>query len=277
MDYNLVFAKTVKVDSVGAGVNVTINDQYTASFAEHSNIVKLFNSNPDECISKLTGGSFFFVGDEFIDHRDSAYRGYIMTDADINEVKTKIGSTSNISKKDLKGFHLVTSGRSKHTLVKSHKRCGIALGSVELYHVWSPFSNNIRFSYRVTVEEGDVIFNRLLANHKISITPKNWYNDLIKESEICLTKVSKFFDVKLDSMKSERCLGSTLSAINEFARVRNVDAIVDDTSGTYAENEPTNLSKLQAWQYVVELIQYEAYAGDGKLYQLANNLLWGAE
>lgn len=274
MDYNLVFAKNVKVDSTETNVIVTINDKYKASFAEHSNVFKLYSSNKDECISKLTGGSFFFINDELIDHRDSSYHGYIMTDADINEVKTKIGCTSNITKKDLKGFHLVSSGRSQYTLVKSHKRRGISLGSIELYHVWSPFSNNIRFSYRITVEEGDVIFNRPLANHKISITPKNWYTELLKESEYCLTKISKCFETKFIELKHTRCNGKTLLAINEFANVRNVQEIVDDTSGSYLDDEPTNLSKLQAWQYVVELIQYEAYAGDGKLYQLANNLLW---
>lgn len=274
MDYNLVFAKNIKVDTTETGVTVTINNQYKASFAEHSNIVKLYNTKPDDCISRLTGGSFFFINDEFIDHRDSAYQGYIMTDADIRDVEPKIGCTENISKKDLKGFHLVSSGRSKYALVKSHTRRGIALGSIELYHVWSPFSNSIRFSYRVTVEEGDIIFNRPLANHKVSITPVNWYANLLKESTVCLNKITKFFNTNLESMKYEKCDGKTLAAINEFAEVRNVDAIVDDTTGDYADDDLTHLSKLQAWQYVVELIQYEAYANDGKLYQLANNLLW---
>lgn len=274
MDYNLVFAKDIKVDDMGTGVNVTINNQYKAFFAEHSNVVKLHKSNPSECVSKLIGGSFFFIKDELIDHRDSSYHGYIMTDADINEVMSKVGYTTNITKKDLKGLHLVSSGRSQYTLVKPHKRTGISLGSIELYHVWSPFSNNIRFSYKVTVEEGDVIFNRPLSNHKVSITPKNWYNDLIKESEICLSKISKCFEIKFITMKKDKCDGKTLSAINEFAIARNVQAIVDDTTGVFVETEATHLSKLMAWQYVVELIQYEAYAGDGKLYQLANNLLW---
>jgi hypothetical protein len=274
MDYNLVFAKNVKVDATETNVIVTINNQYVASFAEHSNVFKLYNNNKDECISKLTGGSFFFINDELIDHRDSSYHGYIMTDADINEVKSKIGCTSNISKKDLKGLHLVSSGRSQYTLVKSCKRRGLSLGEIELFHVWSPFSNNIRFSYRITVDEGDVIFNRPLANHKISITPKTWYTELLKESEYCLSIISKCFELKFEEMKNQPCNGKTLSAINEFANARNVHEIADDTSGTYAEDDPTNLTKLQAWQYVVELIQYEAYAGDGKLYQLANNLLW---
>lgn len=276
MDYKLVFANDIKIESQPKGVNVIINNEHVASFAELSNVVKLYRTDEDECIKRLTGGSFFFINGQLIDHRDITYKGYIMTDSDISELMTKLGFITNVSVKDLKGLHLVNSGRSDYTLISPYKRRGLSLGSVELFQVWSPFSSNIRFSYKITVEEGDVVFNRPLANHKVSINPKNWHNILLKESEICLSKIVTLFEAKFISMANEKCLGKEVSGIHEHANIRYVQEIIDDTSKPYADEEVTHLSKLKAWQYAVELIQYDTNDGKyiGQLYQIANNILW---
>lgn len=276
MDYKLVFANDIKIESHAKGVDVVINNEHTASFAELSNVVKLYRTDKDECVKRLTGGSFFFINGQLIDHRDITYQGYIMTDSDISEIMSKLGYVTGVHVKDLKGLHLVNSGRSDYTLISPYKRRGLTLGSVELYHVWSPFSSNIRFSYKITVEEGDVIFNRPLSNHKVPITSKNWYNILLRDSELCLSKIVNIFEAKFVNLSNEKCLGKDVANINEHANIRFVQEIIDDTSKTYAEDEESHLTKLKAWQYVVELIQYDTNDGKyiGQLYQIANNLLW---
>lgn len=276
MDYKLVFANDIKIEEQDKGVNVIINNDHVATFAELSNVVKLFRTDANECIKRLTGGSFFFINDQLIDHRDVSYNGYIMTDSDISELMSKLGYLTNVPIRDLKGLHLVNSGRSDYTLICPYKRRGLSLGSVEMYQVWSPFSSNIRFSYKITVEEGDVFFNRPLANHKISINSKNWHSILIKESDFCLLKIVNLFESKFISMVNEKCLGRELAGINEHANLRYVEEIIDDTSKQYNEDQETHLSKLKAWQYAVELIQYDTSDGKhiGQLYQIANNLLW---
>lgn len=276
MDYKLVFANDIKIEEHDKGVNVIINNEHIASFAELSNVVKLYRTDANECSKRLIGGSFFFIKNQLIDHRDVSYEGYIMTDSDISEVMSKIGYTSNVTMRDLKGLHLVNSGRSDYTLIKPYKRRGLSLGSVELYQVWSPFSSNIRFSYKITVEEGDVIFNRPLSTHKVSINSHNWYNILIKESDFCLSKIVNIFEEKFISMSKDKCLGKEYAGIHEHANIRYVNEIIDDTDQQYNETGVTHLSKLKAWQYAVELIQYDTNDGKyiGQLYQIANNLLW---
>lgn len=275
MNYDLVFAKEIAIESTPNGICVTINHNHKANFVEQSNITKLFRLNEQDCITKLTGGTFFFVDGQLVDHRDISYDGYIMSDSDISEVMSHIGVSKNISKKDLKGFHLVNSGRSDYTLLNSVKKKGMSLGHIELYQVWSPFSNNIRFSYKVVVEEGEVVFNKPLSKYKVSITSDNWQSELNTTGDMCLSKLISLFESKFISMKKEKCSVKDMTSIYEHAKLKEVYEIVENTNPEgLLETDKTNLTALQAWQYVVELIQYDFSQGDGKLYQLANNLLW---
>ena len=282
MNYELVFAHNVIIKTIDTGIEVTINDKHTAIFAEMSNVTQLFRKNGCECVARLTGGSYFYINDQLVDHRDSTYVGYIMSESDIEELMNTIGYSANLSLKDLKGLHLVNSGRSDYALIKDYSKKGMSLGAVTLYHVWSPFSNNIRFSYKLTVEEGDVFYNRPLKNRKISIISSNWYDELKLQSDNCINELVNLLEKKFNTLKIEKCNVREVTDITEHAVTRSVDEIVNSLSLEYMhetgkkpdEGDLTRITKLVAWQYVIELIQYDTIVGDGKLYQLANNLMW---
>lgn len=282
MNYNLVFAHNISIRSIDTGIEVTINDSHIATFAEMSNVTQLYRKDDVECISRLTNGSYFYINDQLVDHRDSTYAGYIMSESEIDELMNIIGYSENLSLKDLKGLHLVNSGRSDYALIKDYCKKGLSLGAVTLYHVWSPFSNNIRFSYKLTVEEGDIFYNRPLKNRKVSTISSHWYDDLRASSEQCIHELVNILEKKFNALKVEKCNVREVLDITSHAISRSVDDIVNGLSldnmrengKTPDEDDLTHITKLVAWQYVVELIQYDTIVGDGKLYQLANNLMW---
>lgn len=288
MNYQLVYAESIKIIDKNNGIEVVINDKFSASFVEQSNITKNYRQNKTNCIQKLTGGTYFFIDNELIDHRDSSYKGYIMNDSVVDELMNIIGYTSNLTKKELKGLHLVTTGRSNHTLVKYHKSIGMSGGSIGLYWVWNPFSSVIRFAYKIVVDEGEVISNKNFEVGKVSVMDDYFYESLLDTSNDFLDFIVKEIEKRFNKMPNESCSVADMLIINNMARERNVEEIQNETSfehvaniykpeivGTdFAKTAQSHLNKLVAWHYAVELLQYDDTIGDGNLYAVVNRTLW---
>jgi hypothetical protein len=287
MDYQLVYAETIKITDTKSGIEVLINGKHKANFVEQSNITKLYRQNSQNCITKLTGGTYFFINKQLVDHRDSLYKGYIMSDSVLDEVMNIVGYSSNLSKKDLKGLHLVTTGRSDYTLVKYYKSRGMNGGSIGLYWVWSPFSGCIRYAYKIVTDEGEVISNKHFDIGRVAIDDY-FYDELLDSSSEFLDYIIKEIEKRFRSMAKEYCSVSDMLTINTFANERNVIDIAEETTfdhvssiykpeiiGTdFAKTAQSHISKLVAWKYAVELIQYDETVGDGNLYAVVNRTLW---
>lgn len=289
MKPELLFANDVKVEDLTSGIKVILNKSKEIIFDEKSKITQTYRENKGKFLDKLYGGTFFFIDDVFIDHRDSSYMGYVMNINTIETMMSKIGVSTGWTSKELKALHMVTTGSYEYVLSSDvvEKR-GISLGEVQLYWTWSPFSKNIRYSYRVLLEQGEVIYNKAFDIKKPSVVEKNWFESLKIESNKFIDIIAVMLEDCYEGMEEHKCSLSDMMLVNRIAVEAGVDDIIEMTSFSNVEhlyqksvldtvlvNECMgHLSVMQLYQFVVELLQIDVGGNDGYLLKLANNLVW---
>jgi hypothetical protein len=265
--YEIILATTIEVADIQNGITVNINNTHKATFLEYSNITKQYRQDKDLCIRKLVGGLYFFIDGTMIDHRDSLYTGYVMSDDTLKSLMNNIGFLRNVSKKDIKGLHLVTSGRSEYVLANYHTSSGFEHGMVNLLWTWSPFSDSIRYSFKIVTEHGEVISNKNMFVNKVKVTDSNWLYELKRHSTYFLKRITDILDNNFRKMSNEYSAVADIQTVQKFAIERNIPEIAEKTE------EGAKLSKMTVYEYAVELLQYDA-VGDGYLYNVINNVLW---
>lgn len=195
---------------------IVVNDQLTHRFAASSRISKHLDvMTAGDLQDRLTGGSFFFVGDTLVDHRNNQYNGFVHTDAAVATFMDLLGyqkvtdmprhrgrqRTSDLDGSDDLVLRKVW---TKNEIVVP----GFATGAefnTELSFVWNPFVKTINSSFdlvRLICTNGMIGLTSFL-NTKIPLMNR-WEEHLDIASRQIQNKVNSIVTERVQRMPSER-------------------------------------------------------------------------
>lgn len=322
-DFSMVRGADVKVtriidDKKRNVAEIVVNDQYTHRFSSASRVSKHLDvMEADDLAGRLTGGNFFFIGDQMIDFRDNQYNGFVHSDDNIGVFMDKLGFQK---KKDIPRHRGQRDADSESDIVlrkvwdkSSITVPGYATGAdfnSELSFVWNPFVKTINSSFdlvRLICSNGMVGLTSFL-NTKVPLLNR-WDEHLDIASRQIQNKVNGIIIERVQSMAAERasvadCLlleqhafdrlvSGVVKSPAERERLKNIVAAVAPKyhlHNTYKDNVfadkniaaqlPAHLSNFDVFNIATELRSHTQEAGkssNNALDKLANSLLFDRE
>jgi hypothetical protein len=324
-EYNLFRNAHVEVtpsydDNGNALANIVVNNQFEHTFAKNSRISKALNVGSGteslrvarlQLQDRLSGGDYFFVGDELIDFRDSAYVGFIHNDNSIEQLMKHIG-VNNADALVRTGLRLNTMD-SSITLSSVHSTedfniMNIASGGdfkSSIIYSWSPFASFVRGIFKILrvvcsngmVSTADEINTRIpLLNRweeHLEITNVQMQNSIQglmnkRFSDMVDNRIS-VRDLKLIS-KHANIRAAESTDPSEVMRLKRIEQIVNPAThlSTYyapevfnnmniASQVPGHLSVFDAWNCITEMLSHTnatALSTVGSLQTFASSLVF---
>lgn len=202
---------------------------------------------PDEVAARLTGGSYFFHGNDLIDFRDGHYAGFVHTDESIQHLVDVLGfSTGRNSVR----VHENTTSNSI-TLGKKWSDHGITVPGYndggeftsELHFGWNPFVKTINSAfmlYRLVCLNG-MRGLRTFMNTKIPLVNR-WEEHLEIANRQIQNKVESMVTSRLAQMGSERATVAEVNLLTGHAYKR-----------TQGEGNLNELNKLQRLNRIIDI------------------------
>lgn len=175
-DYNLVRNAGVEVVAQSDRANkplaqIIVNDEFIHTFDAKSRISQSLQVMEEKDLAaRLSGGSFFFVGDKLVDFRDGSYTGFIHSDASIEHLVRVLGVRDELNTSERNVMRLNTVSNSGLILNK--------LWSDEDFHVdgyleGGEFSSRISFTwnpYNMAVKGVFEIIRQICSNGMVGIS-----------------------------------------------------------------------------------------------------------
>lgn len=245
IDYNMIRDADVRVNALRNADNypvaeIVLNDGITHRFPAKSRISKhLEMMTPEALAERLTGGSYFFLGDHMIDFRDGQYRGFVHTNDSIAEMISVIGfSADGVKNPDPRQVSKALKLRAKwsdHSIKVPSLGAGGEFNG-ELSFRWSPFMGNVTAAFdimRLICQNGMEGMGNLLTR-KIP---------LVNRWEEHLEIARMYFENTVSGMVSDRLT----QMVNQRASVNEVDLIAKHArdriaTGVYGGPERERLS-----------------------------------
>lgn len=130
---------------------VIVNDEFEYTFPTSSRISQaLTGSTEAQLAERLTGGQFFFIGNELVDFRDRHYNGFIHDDDSIRSLMDTIGIMDKtavpLQTNTVSGEVILASEWNKSEITVPFYQDGGQFTS-QLIFKWSPFSNYINSAF----------------------------------------------------------------------------------------------------------------------------------
>lgn len=220
-DFNLIRNADVKLtqivnDKKQNVAHIVVNDKYEHRFSPKSRISKHLDvMKAEDLQERLSGGTYFFVGDTMVDFRDATYNGFVHTDESINVFMDILGYQA---RKDLpRHRHRFNAeddlGNSELVLRKVWNKSeivvpGYAAGAefnTELSFVWNPFVKTINSSFdlvRLICTNGMIGLTSFL-NTKVPLMNR-WEEHLDIASRQIQNKVNSVVTARVGAMAAER-------------------------------------------------------------------------
>lgn len=303
-EYNLFRNANVEVtptydENGNALAEIVVNNQFSHTFSKQSRISKALNvgSGTDalrmarsQLQSRLTGGDYFFVGDELIDFRDSAYTGFIHNDNSIEQLMKHIG----VDRADA----LVRTGLRLNTMDSS-----ISLSSVHstedfnvmniaaggdfkssIIYSWSPFASFVRGIFKVmrVVCSNGMVSTADEINTRIPLLNR-WEEHLDITNVQMQNSIQSLMNKRFSNMVDNRISVRDLKLISKHAnlraaestdpsevmRLKRIEQIVNPSlhlrdyyapevfsNMNIASQMPGHLSVFDAWNCITEMLSH---------------------
>lgn len=234
MNFELIRAATVEVKQViderkHSVAEITVNGKYQHRFSPKSRISQHLDiMTPVELSSRLTGGSFFFIGDNMVDMRDGEYNGFIHTNETISKFMDVLGYQF---KDTTQPRHRRTNDAtdSKILLRKAWSQNPITVPGYkqggeftsELSFLWNPFNKTVNSSFdlvRLICENGMVGLTSFL-NTKIPLVNR-WEEHLDISSRQIQNKVDGIVTARIQRMGQMRASVNDCMLMEQHAQSR---------------------------------------------------------
>ena len=178
----------------------------------------------DDLAARLSGGSFYFIGDELIDFRDGQYNGFVHSDDSIGHLIDVIGFSADakIRVHENTVSNNISLGRkwSDHGIeVPAYQEGGEF--SSELHFGWNPFVKTINSAfmlYRLICANG-MRGLRSFMNTKIPLVNR-WEEHLEIANKQIQNKVQSMVSARLTQMGSERATVAEVALLSDHAYKR---------------------------------------------------------
>jgi hypothetical protein len=185
----------------------------------------------DEVAERLTGGSYFFIGEELIDFRDGHYNGFVHTDDSIGALIDTIGFSEDAKVRVHENTvsNKITLGRkwSDHGITVPAYTEGGEFSS-ELHFGWNPFVKTINSAfmlYRLICTNG-MRGLRSFMNTKIPLVNR-WEEHLEIANRQIQNKVETMVSARLGQMGSERATVAEVSLLSDHAYKRTQSEVLN--------------------------------------------------
>jgi len=216
----------------------------TSRVSKHLDIME-----PKDLADRLTGGSFFFIGDEFVDFRDGHYNGFVHTDDAIKHFMDVLGYTT---RSQLGHLHQRKRNKEDDTDIVLRKvwsdadivvpgyQSGGEFNS-QLSFVWNPFVKTINSAFdlvRLICENGAIGLTSFL-NSRVPLLNR-WEEHLDIASRQIQNKVSGIVVDRVQEMSKERASVADCLLLEQHAFDRM------HSPGSRSQNEREKLMHLMA-------------------------------
>ena len=228
---------------------INVNDQFEHTFPSDSRVSRALDTMAaDSLAERLTGGSYFFIGNQLFDFRDGQYGGFVHTDQTIEHLSSVLGVHEIGPKNRLRVHENVTS--PKYTLGKVWDAHNISIGEygaggafrTDLHFGWNPFIKHINSAFQLIrlICANGMIGRTSFLNSKIPLVNR-WEEHLDIASRQLQIKVDSKVTGRLSFMSRERATVRELVQLTnhvehrlkeahtaeEVTRLRNIQRVVN--------------------------------------------------
>lgn len=245
-EYNLFRNANVQVNPVydeegRALAEIVVNDQFGHTFDRHSRISKALNVGSgtnalklarNQLQARLSGGDYFFVDDELIDFRDSAYHGFVHTDNSIAELMKNIGvqASDNLVRTGLRlntmnSSVMLSSVHSTEEFNLMNISAGGDFRSSIIYS-WSPFASFVRGVFKITrlVCENGMVSTADEINTRIPLLNR-WEEHLDISNVQMQNSIQALMTKRFNNMVENRASVRDLKLIAKHANIRRAETV----------------------------------------------------
>ena len=211
---------------------IIVNDKFHHRFAATSRVSKHLDiMTPAELQNRLTGGSYFFIGDTLQDFRDGSYNGFVHTDETVSKFMDVLG----YQHRDLMRFqHTRKNGdndpaSSNIVLRKSWSKNEISVPGYaqgadftsELSFVWNPFVKTINSMFDLVREicDNGMVGMTSFLNTKVPLVNR-FDEHLDIASRQIQNKVSAVMKDRMQTMAADRASVGDCLLIQQHVRDR---------------------------------------------------------
>jgi hypothetical protein len=230
---------------------IIVNDHYDHIFAPDSRISQALSVMTEEQLrARLTGGTYFFIGEKLIDFRDHAYTGFIHDDAAINKLMDVLGvrAAESDSERRIMRLNTVTSGEllNKQWLSDDFEIPGYMSGgefTTNIGFTWNPFSSSVRGIFEIVRQicsNGMVGMNEII-NSKVPLINR-WEEHLDISAIQLRNMVVNHTQKRMVEMGRERATVSELQLIRQHALARLV--VLDNVNNSAIRSTLQNIAKV---------------------------------
>jgi hypothetical protein len=251
-----VDVKKIRDDKDRLVAEITVNDKFQHRFPVRSRISKhLELMEPQMLADRLTGGTYFFVGDQLVDFRDGGYNGFVHTDDTLKVFMELLGTMqakdlpmarqrSRRADEDDAGSRIILRKTwADHGIIVPGYNQGGEFNSILSYE-WNPFVKTVNSAFdlvRLICTNGMVGMTSFL-NTKIPLFNR-WEEHLDIAARQIQNKVDATIVARVQQMAIERasvadCMLLEQHAFNRFhsaapegleerTRLENIMRVVD--------------------------------------------------
>jgi len=206
---------------------ITIDDKYQHRFDYKSRVSKSLDlMTPEDLAGRLTGGSYFFVGDNLYDFRDGFYGGFEQTDETIAHLNDLLG-IRDTGRGGMRVHENVTSRHVKLGCKWSNNPITIDAFKdggefeSELHYGWSPFLKTINSAFMLNrlICTNGMRGLRSFMNTKIPLVNR-WDEHLNIANIQIQNKVESITQRRFEQMATERASVAELLVLTDHAGQR---------------------------------------------------------
>lgn len=212
-------------------VTITVNNDKQHTFATSSRISKAMLVMSEEDLGKrLSGGSYFFVGDHLIDFRDRHYNGFEHSDQAIDKLMEVIGTKDSTyrerrafgSNTTLSTTMLANRWKSDNFQIKAYQEGGAFTSN--LSYVWNPFHQHVRGVFELVRQicTNGMVGTTDFFQSRIPVINR-WEEHLEIAARQIQNRVNDQVTVRLEQMGKQRASVSELNLIADHAENRLID------------------------------------------------------
>lgn len=234
-------------------VNIIVNDDKSFTFPKHHAIHhQLEVMTPEQLGDRLSGGQYFFVGDQLMEYRDGSYEGMVHTDDDIGSLMEHLGTYHSIQRGR---HHRANRANPVAKLGKVWNKNEFQVeglqqgGTMEsrLTFEWSPFQSYVDSSFdviRLVCANGMVALNSLF-NTKVPLVNR-WAEHLSIASDQMQFKMGQIVNDRMQSMIAERASVQDIMLLDSHIdnRLKSKDTSQEQRMSMWALRSAMDLTKL---------------------------------
>lgn len=305
------------MDEHGSHAAIIVDGKFEHVFPSKSRVSDALDMmSPKQLSEKLTGGSYFFLGDDLLDYKDGTYHGWSHDDAALESLMKTIGCEP--VNKDRKTAHRMTNRTQSNEnslsrvwdqqdITVPHYQQGGEFIS-QLSFQWNPFEKNIRTKFELV--------RQVCTNGMIGLTPfinmkvplvNRWEEHIDIANKQLQNKITGIMKTRLGEMANGRASVSDMLGLDKHIMARLMEAktagerdrlqMIYDTVDPFthlskyykpevfdnkamAAQLPAHLTVFDTWNIATEVCQHSEQtkaSSDAALQKLANSLMFDRE